>query len=61
MTNINDYEIELSNIKDVKRLESLIKNHYQIMEILNEDSKEAIDGGATMYYKVKINFEEAWG
>lgn len=61
MTNINDYEMELSDIGGVKRLEDLIKNHYRLMEILNEDSKESIDGGASLYYKVKISFEERWG
>ena len=57
---MKEYELDLMDIKGVKRLEKVIKNHYEIMETLNEDSKESIDGGAQMYYKIKIYFEEKW-
>jgi len=57
---MTEYELDIMDIHGVKRLENLIKNYYQIMETLNEDSRESVDGGASMYYKVKISFMEKW-
>jgi len=57
---MNEYNLELHATKDGKRIEQIVSKHLQIMDILNDDSKEAIKGGAAMYYEIKIKLEEKW-
>lgn len=59
----SEYKCELNLVdrEDLNRVINFITKHFEIMEILNEDSERAIKGGgAAMYYKVKIAFEEVW-
>ena len=54
------YSIEMSDSDSMKRIITLMRKHYEIMELMNEDSTDAVEGGAAMYYKIKIEFEEVW-
>jgi len=54
------YSLEMSDSDSMKRIITLMRKHYEIMDLMNEDSIDAVDGGAAMRYKVKIEFEEVW-
>ena len=59
-TNKNRYILDLLDGNDLKRIKSLIDKHYEILRILEKDSKESPEGGALPGYIVKISFEEHW-
>lgn len=54
------YLLDLENKQSLERIKELFDNHYNIMKILNEDSRESVDGGAVMNYEIKLEITEKW-
>lgn len=60
MADKRDYIFDLKDYNDLHRIQQFFKKQLEIMEILDADSRESIEGGASVYYKVKIILEEKW-
>lgn len=58
--NITNHDLDLTDLESRERIKKLIDLYYEQKQILNQDSKESIEGGAVCYYKVKLEFEEIW-
>ena len=58
--NKTEYNLDLLDLESREGIKKLIDLHYEQMKLLNQDSEEGIEGGATCHYKVKIEFEEIW-
>lgn len=54
------HELDLIDAKDLARIKRLLDCYYGVLKVLDEDSKQSLNGGATPYYKIKIELEENW-
>ena len=54
------YILDLQDKKSLERIKDLFNNYYNIMNILNKDSEESVNGGAEMNYEIEIKIKEVW-
>ena len=55
------YELELNTDKQsLKRIQDLLQHLHSILMIQYNDSFKGIEGGASPYYKEKIDIKEEW-
>ncbi len=55
-----EYKLDLTDRKSLNRIKSILDTHYEILTLLNEDSKESVKGGAIMNYDITIKLKEMW-
>ena len=55
------YELELNTDKQsLKKIQALIEKLHDILLIQHNDSFNSIEGGASLYYNIKIDVNEKW-
>ena len=56
----HQYTLSLDDGRSLRRMQSLLAHHAEIMKIINSDSRHSSEGGAAMPYEVKIELKEKW-
>lgn len=57
---VSEHALTLLNKRDLKRICEILTHYSEIMNLLNDDSKNSPNGGACMHYEVTLTLKEVW-